>query len=162
MIQLNFLILGVFIDCVFVFIFSHHHILPILLYPQICFFGEYPECHPSSHYLTHELWQQPLSWSPWHHFSPPSNSSYQIYVPEILPALFFLIMHSHRLLLLLAEFAYQLNNIYLSSPQSLCVLSCTFGKLPFFTSCSLYSKFTSCTVQDWITPPHSSALHIYY
>lgn len=151
MIQLNFWILGVFTDCVFFFIFSHHHILPILLYPQICFFGEYQEHHSPSHHLTHGLWQQPLNWSPWH-FSPPSISSYQIHVPEILPALF--IMHSHRLLFLLAEFAQQLNKTFLFSPQSLYMLSCTFGKLPFFTSCSPYSKLTSYIVQDWITPPH--------
>lgn len=67
---------------------------------------------------------------------------------------YFFIMYSHRLLLLLAKFAHQLNKTFLFSPQSLYMLSCTFGKLPFFTSCSSYSKLTSCIVQDWITPPH--------
>lgn len=61
---------------------------------------------------------------------------------------YFFIMHSHRLLFLLAKFAHQLNKTDLFSPQSLYVLSCIFGKLPSFTSCSLYSKLTSCTVQD--------------
>lgn len=50
-------------------------------------------------------------------------------------------VHSHRLLFLLAEFAQQLNKTFLFSPQSLYMLSCTFGKLPFSPLCSLFQTY---------------------